>query len=75
MRQEFRNLKICEVSFQQIVQDALDSTDLKNEIFDHHNSNAIPGENFQYIWFDEYHPSTVVHKILAEESLIALKNI
>ncbi len=74
IRQEFPNLKICEVSVRQIFQDALDSIYLKNEIFDHQNSNTIPGEIFQYIWFDEYHPSTIVHKMLAEEVLTTLKN-
>ncbi len=70
---EFPNLKICLVSFQQTILDILNSGVYKNDVFKRGN-DTMPGETYRYIWFDDYHPATVIHKILAEAALRALIN-
>ncbi len=73
IQEEFPFLRICLISLQETAKEVLESGKLRNEIFDHQRNSTMPDDNYEYAWFDEFHPTTVVHKFLAEAAQESLK--
>lgn len=65
-------LKLAVIDLFSVTGDAAENLELKDEVFSFKETDIDPGEQMLFGWVDDVHPSTVVHRYIADRVYSAL---